>query len=78
MRINLWVDGEDHQGRPISREVLKEQTVPMDNTPVVAMLKKSVLQELRINGVFAIRVAVSFDDGETYLNFRQLDLTLIA
>lgn len=78
MRINLWIDGADHQNKPITREVLKEQAVPMDNTPVAAMLKKSVLQELRLDGVFAIRVAVSFDGGETYLNFRNLDLTLVA
>ncbi|WP_157969737.1 Ig-like domain-containing protein [Pseudomonas huaxiensis] len=78
MRINLWVSGLDHQGGAISLPLMDGKDVPRDSSPVTALLPRADLLKLQLDKVFAIRAAVSFDDGETYLDFRSLDLNLVS
>ncbi|WP_095157117.1 hypothetical protein [Pseudomonas sp. Irchel 3E13] len=77
MRINLWVTGLDKQNQAIRFDLLKGQVVPKNASPVTAVLPRADLLKLQVNKVFATRVAVSFDDGESYLDFRPLDLNLV-
>ncbi|WP_175651644.1 hypothetical protein [Pseudomonas sp. Marseille-P9899] len=78
MRINLWVTGLDQQGASIRFDLLKAQVVPKNASPVTAVLPRADLLKLQLDKIFATRVAVSFDDGETYLDFRFLDLNLVS
>lgn len=78
MRVNLWVTGVNNQGQAVRFDLLEAQPVPKNTAPVTTVAPRAELLKLQVNKVFAVRAAVSFDDGETYLAFKQLDLTLTA
>lgn len=77
MRINLWMTGLDSADTPVRTDVLKAIPVDMDREPVTAKLPRAALQALKMNATFRLHAAVSFDDGETWLNFQGLDLNLV-
>ncbi len=76
LRINLWVTGQDKQGKAIRFDLLQGVAVAKNSSPVPAVLPKPDLEKLQLNRIFAVHAAVSFDDGETYLEFKALDLNL--
>ncbi|MGE8410394.1 MAG: hypothetical protein ACN6QH_25570 [Pseudomonas sp.] len=76
LRINIWVTGQDKQDKLIRFDLLQGVAVAKNSSPVPAVLPKPNLEKLQLNKIFAVRAAVSFDDGETYLEFKALDLNL--
>lgn len=76
LRINIWVTGQDKQDKVIRFDLLQGVAVAKNSSPVPAVLPKPDLEKLQLNRIFAVHAAVSFDDGETYLEFKALDLNL--
>ncbi len=78
MRINMWMQGIDSAGETIRADILVNQPVAMDRNPVTAKLARAELAKLKLNAVFRLYAAVSFDGGETWLNFQFLELNLVT
>ncbi|MDU9405521.1 hypothetical protein RTH46_23865 [Pseudomonas sp. zfem004] len=60
--------------RPQGTEVTEDEYY---DSEIVGFISKAYLQGLKLNQQFRVSVQASFDDGETWRDFRSVDITLV-
>ena len=80
-RLGMHAEGVPQSGKPGEFEIRPRDTEVTDDEyydgEIVGFISKAFLQGLKLNQQFRVLVQASFDDGETWRNFRSVDITLI-
>ncbi|QXH48397.1 hypothetical protein KSS93_10970 [Pseudomonas xanthosomatis] len=80
-RLGMHVEGLPNSGKPAEFEIRPRDTEVTEEEyydgEIVGFITKAFLQGLRLNQKFRVSVQASFDDGETWRNFRSVEITLI-
>ncbi|WP_369990423.1 hypothetical protein [Pseudomonas xanthosomatis] len=80
-RLGMRVEGLPNSGKPGEFEIRPRDTEVTEDEyydgEIEGFITKAFLQGLKLNQQFRVLVQASFDDGETWRNFRSVEITLI-
>jgi len=78
-KMHMWAEGVDkNTGRDLYLDIFERPVTPgEEGSGVSAVLLRSFLEQHRVNEQFWVDIEVSFDEGDSYLDFHRENVLLV-